>query len=188
MFAAAFQILHFRAYLQSNNICSDYVTNELKSIKEEKLTESSLSPTLIEILDGYEKYYQETAEGVHGVTAKYWITYIHFIKLFQEFSRSIRTNDLELYISCLYKIASLMFSMNHHNYARWILRLYANLANIENTHPGLKETLIGGGISIRRTEKSFSGSQIDLTLEQTINADAANKLTGIIWFSCIKMK
>ncbi|CAG9818900.1 unnamed protein product [Phaedon cochleariae] len=65
----------------------------------------------------------------------------------------------------------------------WILRLYANLANVENTHPGLKETLIGGGISIRRTEKSFSGTPIDLTLEQTINADAANKLTGITSFT-----
>lgn len=160
MFAAAFQILHFRAYLDANKICTDDVINELTLIQKENLAESSFSPFLVEILNVYEKYYQETEEGVHGATAKYWITNINFIKLFQEFSRSIRTNDLDLYIYCLFKIAVLMFSMNHQNYDRWILKYYANLVNVKNTHPGLEETLLNGGISIRRTAKSFLGHQL----------------------------
>lgn len=38
-------------------------------------------------------------------------------------------------------------------------------------------------LSIRRTAKNFSRSPIDLTLEQTINANAANRLTGITSFT-----
>lgn len=180
MFAAALQILHFQAYLGTINICASDIITELLEIQEQKSTELNFSDTLKEVLDGYDKYYHETENGVHGMTAKFWITYINFIKLFQQFSRSVRTGDFELYLFCLYKIAALMFSMNHQNYARWIVRFYNNLVNVENTHPGLKESLINGGISIRRTNKYFSGSPIDLTLEQTINADAANKLTGKI--------
>lgn len=178
IFAASLQVLHFRAYLQANNICIDQLTNELKMIQKQKLIEVNYSKNLMEILDGYDHYYHETEEGLHGATAKYWITYVNLIKLFQEFSRSIRTGDFELYVSCLPQIATLMFYFNHQNYARWIVRFYNNLVNVENTHPGLKETLVKGGISIRRNEKSFSGCPIDLTLEQTINKDAASKLTG----------
>ena len=36
-----------------------------------------------------------------------------------------------------------------------------------------------GMFGIKRSSKSFSRSPIDLALEQTINADAANQRTGI---------
>lgn len=48
------------------------------------------------------------------------------------------------------------------------------------THPGLEEDFKNGFFGIKRTEKPFSRQPVDLTLEQTINADAARKLTGII--------
>jgi len=35
----------------------------------------------------------------------------------------------------------------------------------------------------KRTSNSFSRALIDLTLEQTVNADAARKLTGITYFT-----
>ena len=47
------------------------------------------------------------------------------------------------------------------------------------THPEVYAEFKKGGFSIKRTKKSFSGSPIDLTLEQTINADAASQRTGI---------
>lgn len=37
--------------------------------------------------------------------------------------------------------------------------------------------------SIKKTNKPFSKQPIDLVLEQTINADAARRLTGIIQFT-----
>lgn len=55
--------------------------------------------------------------------------------------------------------------------------------NIDITHPGLSEQFERGALSIRRTPKNFCRSPIDLTLEQTINADAANRLTGISAFT-----
>ena len=48
-----------------------------------------------------------------------------------------------------------------------------------STHPDVFDELKNGFISIHRTEKSFSGSPIDLTLEQIVNADEANQKKGI---------
>ncbi len=43
--------------------------------------------------------------------------------------------------------------------------------------------LEGGALTIRRTAKPFSRTPVDLTLEQTINADAASRHTGIAAFT-----
>lgn len=42
------------------------------------------------------------------------------------------------------------------------------------THPGIYEDFQAGTISLRRTNNSYGRSAIDLTLEQTINNDAAS--------------
>ena len=39
--------------------------------------------------------------------------------------------------------------------------------------------LDNGALSIRRTNKTFSRAPVDLTLKQTINADAVSMKTGI---------
>ena len=49
--------------------------------------------------------------------------------------------------------------------------------NVDNTHPGVREVLEKGALTIRRTSKSFSRAAVDLTLEQTVNADAASRKT-----------
>lgn len=49
---------------------------------------------------------------------------------------------------------------------------------METTHPGITEDFDDGILSIRRTNKPFSSSAIDLTLEPTQNKDAANSSTG----------
>ena len=54
---------------------------------------------------------------------------------------------------------------------------------MEETHPGLKQLLSQGAMSIKRTDKPFSRSAVDFTLEQTINADAASRKTGIAAFT-----
>ena len=51
------------------------------------------------------------------------------------------------------------------------------------SHPGLREILERGAFSIRRTNKCFSRTPLDQTLEQTVNVDAASRLTGISAFS-----
>lgn len=70
--------------------------------------------------------------------------------------------------------------MNHQNYARYLVLYISKLDKIEETHPGLfsdsKDTFLG----IRRTTKPFSRIPVDFTLEQSVNADAASKASGII--------
>jgi len=50
---------------------------------------------------------------------------------------------------------------------------------MQDTHPGIEEMFENGAISVRRTNKKFSATAIDITLEQTINADAASSSSGI---------
>lgn len=53
---------------------------------------------------------------------------------------------------------------------------------VEETHPDVKDAMNSGNFGIQRTEKCFSRQPIHLTLEQTINADAGRRLSGIINF------
>lgn len=134
---------------------------------------------VIEFID-YANFVVETQSGEHGKTAKFYMEYVRLIDLYHLFSRSIRTNDIPLFVYCLPDIATLFFTFNHPNYARWILRYHSNLTNMETTHPGLRDYFDKGVFTIRRTKKNFSRGPIDLNLEQTINADSANKLSGIV--------
>lgn len=74
----------------------------------------------------------------------------------------------------------LFFMFNHQNYSRWLVQNLSDLANIDETHPGLRTAFENEALSVRRTAKNFCRTPIDLTLEQTINA---NKLTGISAFT-----
>ncbi|GFY41710.1 hypothetical protein TNIN_279931 [Trichonephila inaurata madagascariensis] len=80
---------------------------------------------------------------------------------------------------------NLFFIRNQPNYARWASKYYDNLMNVAKTHPDLFEEFQKRFFGIQRTYKPFSKQPIDLVLEQTINADAARRLTGIIQFSIL---
>ncbi|GFW57469.1 hypothetical protein TNCV_543791 [Trichonephila clavipes] len=69
------------------------------------------------------------------------------------------------------------FICNQPNYARWASKYYDSLMKIAETHPDLFEEFQKGFFGIQRTYKPFSKQPIDLVLEQTINADAARRLT-----------
>ena len=99
--------------------------------------------------------------------------------LCRDFRRSVRVGDLNLYISCLPKLWNYFFALNHPNYARWTVQYYNNLILVPEAHPEAHSEFKRGFFSIKRTTKSFPGNPIDLTLEQTINADGASQRTGI---------
>ena len=71
-----------------------------------------------------------------------------------------------------------VFATNHPNYARYMVRYLLNLLNIEQSHPGIREMLLSGALSVRRVNKSFPRTPVDLTLEQTVDVDAASRMTG----------
>ena len=133
-------------------------------------------------MQNYEQYTDLTRSGDHGKTAAFWIMYIDLVELYLLFSRACHTNDLELFIFCLGKMCAVFFATSRPNYTRWMTRYHPDLLNIDETHPGARAMLEAGALTVRRTTRSFSRSPVDLTLEQTVNADAA-RLTGIASFS-----
>ena len=105
--------------------------------------------------------------------------YIDYIQIYHDLERATRSNDINLYIYTFTPIIDLFFATNHVNYARWLAQFQLNLLNMNDSHPGLREILERGAFTVRRTDHHFSRIPIDLTLEQTVNADAAFRLTGL---------
>lgn len=132
---------------------------------------------LEEIINQFQAFHQEILSGYHGKTAQYYATYIQLMNYYFIFERSIRTCNLDLYCYVIGKINNIFFTFNHINYSRWLAWYHNALLNMDETHPGIREILV---IGVGRTKKPFSSIPCDLTLEQTINADAARRLTGIM--------
>ena len=131
------------------------------------------------MLDDYKEYLEETKAGKYGKTSQLWIGYTEWMHLYHEHIRSIRIGDFDLYIYCLPKFASLFFALNHQNYARWLVRYHDNLLKLSETHPDVYMDFKEGCFAIKRTQKDFSALPIDLTLEQTINAEKTG-ITSLI--------
>ena len=97
------------------------------------------SKELREIINSYKLFKRETITGEQGSTVQYWLRYVDMVNLYRQFSRSIQTGDLSLYIHCLPKIGDYFFAFNHPNYARWIVKFHKNLLELETSHPDLHE-------------------------------------------------
>lgn len=138
---------------------------------------------LNDVLNRYEKYVEETLNGDYIYPPKYYMMYVKYINNYQTFSRSIRIGDFEMYKFMLIVLCSLFFVFNLVNYGRWILGYLDQLLNVEQTHPYVAYQLKNGFFGIKRMDKAFSRMPIDLTLEQTYNADAGRRLTGIKCFT-----
>lgn len=187
--ALSFKILHFKTFLEKyqeegeENLSPNEITEILENDNYVPMSCAETINILKGFLQQYEEYTKETLNGKHGLTAQYVSMYVWFIEMYQLYEFSIRTSDLDLYIYAAYRMCALFFTFNHQNYARWLTKNLDSLMNIKNTHPGLLTEFQNGALSIRRTEQNFCRSAVDLTLEQTINANAANKLTGITAFT-----
>ena len=67
-------------------------------------------------------YIQDIEKGLYGKPAKFWIQYMYLIHLYHNFTRSVRTGDLDLHISWLPKITNIFFVMNR----KWMVWNQAN--------------------------------------------------------------
>ena len=177
LLAAVVGSLHFQRFIDTETELSTVDVRDLLADMSSEIP-LSFSPTLQRLFEQYEKYRQDTLDGKHGPTAQFWIIYVYFMDLYHLMSRAFRTGDYQLYIHVIPEIISILFAFNHQNYARWLTRFHDNLLRMEDTHPGITEEFENGAISIRRTKKAYSRIPVDLTLEQTINKDAASPLTG----------
>ena len=68
-------------------------------------------------------------------------------------SKAFKTNDLSLFIYSLGEMIPSFFASGQPNYSRWMMKYHLNLLNIDITHPGVKEFLEQGALSIRRRQK-----------------------------------
>lgn len=153
------------------------------TINDEPTAEIFENKQLLKIINTYCAHKDRCKRGMFGKTAQFYITYIDLINYYHLLSRSIRSGDFQLFKYILSKIVSLFFVTNQSNYARWLQRYHDNLLKLNETHPELERAMNAGYLGIKRTNKCFSRQPIDLTLEQTINADAGRRLTGVIHFT-----
>lgn len=184
LMAAGLEILYFEFFLKKTGLSIDDNTRtELMKINDEPSATIFENKELSKIINTYSAHKERCKEGVFGKTAQLYITYIDLVNYYRLLSRSIRSGDFQLFKYILSNISSLFFVTNQPNYARWLQRYYDNLLKLNETHPDLERAMNAGYLGIQRTSKSFSRQPIDLTLEQTINADAGRKLTGVIHFT-----
>ena len=178
LLALVLEIKHFQAFLalkENPDVYNDQIEN---ICKEQNPSENPDDAQ--ELLHDYKSFIEKTKAKGHGQKAKFWIEYVEMMKFSHLFTRSVRVGDLDLFIYCLPKLTNYFFALNRINYARWLVRYHNNLLKLSNTHPDVIQDFKNSLFAIKRTNKSFSRSPFDLTLEQTINADAACQRRGII--------
>ena len=168
------EILHYDSFLE--NIRSESHMSRQRQNPNLELIESK---EWVQEFENYMKYKKETEEGMHGKTTQYWIGYVNLMNLYQLLVRSAREGDLPLYTFCLSQISDLFFTFNQPNYARWTVRYHDNLLKLKESHPEVYKSFSKGFFGIKQTNKKFSRLPVDLTLEQTINTDAATQKVGI---------
>ena len=183
MLALAFRILHIRQFLETSNHSTDELEKTLQDVLNKPgATKKILLAEMLEsspIIQDYLDFEQSACTGNHGSTAAFWMMYIDLVDLYLMFSRASRTNNLQVFIYSLRQMIPLFFAGSRPNYARWMVRYFFNLINCnDKVHKMLEE----GALSIGRKKENnnmFNRNPVDMTLEETINADAASKFTGI---------
>ncbi|GFW31674.1 hypothetical protein TNCV_4683461 [Trichonephila clavipes] len=183
--ALGLEVLNFKSFLQHDNTTlTDDMIEEVKRLQNCEISSFHIeNKDLKELMNNYNIFKQRCLSGEHGKTSQFYLIYINLIHHYLDLLRSIRTGDFELFLPTLPKITNIFFICNQQDYARWTVKYYDNLLKVAETHPDLFEGFKHGCFGIKQTTKPFSRQPIDLVLEQTINADAARKLTGVIHFT-----
>lgn len=183
MLAAALREKHMEAFIKYSGFNDDHLVQKCEDLfsehTPENLSNFESSEEVQLFMSQYERFVNETLDTKHGTTAKFWLQYCEYVEIYLMFCRAVKSNDLSLFIYSLEQMIPLFVAAGLHNYAKWITLYNLNLINMDHSHPGLKEILNQGAMTIGRTQQAFARNDIDLTLEQTVNLDAASRLTGI---------
>lgn len=126
-------------------------------------------------LQSYENFFHSVINGELGPTAQFWSLYIYLInRLHREIQRCMKTNDVRGYMDAFPSMLADFFGLNRPSHARWGTLFMQKLRNADER---FIEVLEKGAFSILRTQKHFSRSAIDLSLEQTVNRDAVSSFS-----------
>jgi len=135
-----------------------------------------------EFVEAYSQFKDDIRQGKLGLTAKFWITYCDTVWNLLQFQRSVKENDINQYIASLRQMASLLFSSDRVNYAKYLPLYYVQLTTLETSHPGATEFLKNDGFTVSRSAVPSCRNAVDITIEQTINRSAKTR-GGIVGFS-----
>lgn len=132
LLSVSFEILNFREFFKIIETANEELNKELQAVfKENGDGETNLciekNSELEKEIKEYEKFCEDTLNGDHSKTAKYWYVYVKLMRLYREFSRSVRTGDFDLAMYSLPQLTSVFFAFNHPNYARLMVRYHSNL-------------------------------------------------------------
>ena len=112
-------------------------------------------------MQNYTEYSNLTLSGAHGSTAQFWMLYVKLVHHYLMLIRACKIASLDLFTYTLRQMTNIFFACNRLNYARWMVRYCLNLVNIDTTHPGMRQVLENGAMSIRRKNKPFSRTPVD---------------------------
>jgi len=180
LFEKFIEQLHSRPELEKLQDLVKILNDDLSQVTLEMFMEN---PNVKQVYDEFNEFKTKTRSGLHGRTAQFYQQYIDLVDRYKCFCRAYRTNNIELYTEALEKMIPAFFAGKRLNYARWMTVYLIKLLNLETESPEVKTALSQGGLSIKRSGKSFSSVPVDMALEQTVNADAASKFTGITSFA-----
>lgn len=130
----------------------------------------------------YKTYMTQKFSGEHGNTAQFWMQYVKLVQIYLRFSRAYRTNDLDLFTFTLGEMCPIFLPVTHLTMPdRWSNTILTSSTLTILIRP--KGNIHKWGSIHQADNKIFLRTAVDTSLEQTINADAAFRLTCISAFT-----
>ena len=157
LFSTALHSLHFQCFMQDEEF-SDEMKNLLKQWVSSDDSDV-IPPALDMVALKYGMYCEETMSGVCGKTAQFWMMYCHLIDLYLLFHGAMKSCDVDLFTYALHEMSKIFFTTNHQNYAKWMTRYSLELLNLNQP---LRNMLMDGGLSVRRSNNHFSRVGVDM--------------------------
>ena len=96
----------------------------------------------------------------------YWNLILYLELVLLEFLRLIRSRNFGLYIDSLKLIVLWMFSLDHHNYARWLLVHISEMDHLHKNHRSVHNEFSRGKCTVQKMNHAFSRINLDHNHEQ----------------------
>lgn len=156
-----------------------FETMDLTSDLQEKLTEFINDADRSVILSAHEKECVEElktkfsaqlqALANRGATSKLWIQYFEMVTLVKLFIEAERTANWNLHLQVVYQMLPYFHASGHFLYAKCCHLYLQDMHSLKDKMNAEEyEKFTGGGFTVRRTSKFWSGTWTDMTIEQSL--------------------
>ena len=106
-------------------------------------------------------------QGKNHPQFRYWDQALQLELLLLKYIKSLRIGDFQLYIKTTQKMAPWLFSLDHHNYARWLPVHIRDMVKLKDSHPDLcNEFEVNGNFVVKKSDHKFSQIALDQNHEQ----------------------